>query len=73
MGGESETKEEYWDRLSEEWLAKVEESDKRELLVWLERQDSRPEERVSHPMPPVPALLTRFECCWLGRGVTRVG
>jgi hypothetical protein len=59
LRGESET-EEYWDRLSEEWLAKVE-GDEREMLVWLERQDSRPEERVSRPMPPVPALRTRFE------------
>ena len=61
LRGDSETEEEYWDRLTEEWYAKVEESDERELLVWLERQDSRPEERVSRPMPPVTALRTRFQ------------
>ena len=57
LRGESETEEEYWDRLSEEWLVKDEESDERGL----NRQDSRPEERVSRPMPPVPALRTCFE------------
>jgi hypothetical protein len=49
--GESESEEEYWDRLSEEYCEIVEGSDEVEWMFWCLEQDSRREEHGTSQAP----------------------
>nr|XP_023831494.1 schlafen-like protein 1 [Salvelinus alpinus] len=66
LRGESETEEEFLDRLSEQWLAV--ERDERVWRGWSLEQDSRFEERGEYLRTSFRAHLRRYTCAFLNSG-----